>query len=189
MHPRVRPRQIVHLESMRERAVGQGRRRRMYPRRTAENTAVAAGAVLFRKGDDHATPRQVIAEHDGRDGIRDALLGALDDIGRDVLVTTRRRVTRQFRCLLHESTGCGWDGPIAVHPREGRTRAGDERATVSPAHCEGKLMLALSTSSERHRSLRDAAADAIAGRQSALKPVTSGSRFPRPPRSSSAPFE
>src|SRR6266516_3825990 len=85
----------------------------MHPRRAAsENAAIAPSPVLFRKCDDHATPGQVITEHDSRDGIRDALLGTFDHVRRDVLVTTCRRVTRQFRCLFHESTGCGSDGLV-----------------------------------------------------------------------------
>ena len=101
MHAGARPGQIVHLEGMRERAVGQRCRRRVHPRRARpKNSAVATSAVLRRKRDDHAAPGQIVAEDDRGDGVGDALLGAFDDVRRDVLVTTGRRVVGQLRCLF-----------------------------------------------------------------------------------------
>ena len=85
MHAGARPGQIVHLERVRERAVGQGGGGRMHARAVQpENAALAACTVSLREGDDDPAPGQVVAEDDGRNGVRDALLGALDDVAGDV---------------------------------------------------------------------------------------------------------
>ena len=73
---------------MRERAVGEGRRRRAArARRRVRGCGSCRPAPFFsREGDDDLAPRQVIAEDDGGDRIGDALLGARDHVGREVLV-------------------------------------------------------------------------------------------------------
>src|SRR5262249_46303005 len=101
MHAAVRPRQIVHLEGMGERALGQRRRRRVYrDAARTENAAPAAGSVPGGEGSYHSAPGQVIAENDGGDGVGDTLLGALDHVGRNVLVTTAGRVFGHLRGLV-----------------------------------------------------------------------------------------
>src|SRR5262249_22742564 len=95
------PGQIVHLEGVRERAVGQGGGGRVHARAVQpENAAPAAGAVSLREGDDDPAPGQVVAEDDGRDGVRDALLGALDDVAGDIGVAQGGRVFGQLRRLF-----------------------------------------------------------------------------------------
>ena len=118
MHAGTRPGQIVHLEGMCERAVGQGRRGGMHaPRAASENAALTAGAVLFGKGHDHSAPRQVVAEDDRGNRVRDALLGAFDDVGREVLVTTRRGVLGEFRSLFRHGEywlWCEWGDRVGA---------------------------------------------------------------------------
>ena len=93
VHAGARPGEVVHLEGMRERAVGQRRRRRVHQRAgRTENTAAAAGAVALGIGDDDLAPGQLVAEDDAGDGVGDAMLGALDDVGRDIVIAQRRRV-------------------------------------------------------------------------------------------------
>src|SRR5262249_22827900 len=70
--------------------------------------AVAANAILLRKGDDDAAPGQMVAEDDGCDRVGDALFGALDHVRRDILVTTGRRVVGQFRCLFRHRNIAWW---------------------------------------------------------------------------------
>src|SRR5437899_3007739 len=101
MHAGTRPGQIVHLEGMRERAVGQGCRRRVHARTTlSENAAVTASAVLLRKIHNDAAPGEADAEDASADRVRDALLGAFHDIRWDTLVSTTRRVLGQLRGLV-----------------------------------------------------------------------------------------
>ena len=67
--------EIVELEGVRERAVGEGRRRRLHQRAAeAEDAALAARAGAARLRDDHLAPRQVVAEHDGPDRVDDGVL-------------------------------------------------------------------------------------------------------------------
>ena len=109
MHAGARPGEIVHLEGMRETAVGQGGGWRMHPCAAgSENAALAAGAVLLRKGDDDPAPRQIITVDDGGDRVGDALLGALDHVGREIVVPTGRRVVRDLhRLFRHLQTYLG----------------------------------------------------------------------------------
>src|SRR5262249_28915610 len=67
-----------------------------------------ANAVLLRKRDDDAAPGQIIAKDDGGDRVGNALLGAFDHVRRDVLVTTERRIARQFRCLFRHRNIAWW---------------------------------------------------------------------------------
>ena len=114
MHAGARPGEIVHLESMGEAAVGQGRRWRVHARSAgSENAALAAGAVLLCKGDGDPAPRQVIAEDDGGDRVGDALLGAFDNVGREVVVATGYSVVCDLhRLFRHLQNLCG--GPAGV---------------------------------------------------------------------------
>src|SRR5258706_613831 len=97
-------------------------------RPASENAAAAAGPVLFGKGHDHSAPGQVVAENHRGNRVRDALLGAFDHVGREVLVTTRRRVVGEFGSLFrHGNTGCGLDGAIG----SAEARAEGARATSS----------------------------------------------------------
>ena len=101
MHAGTWPGQIVHLEGMRERAVGQRRRRCVHAHSVrSENAAVAASAVLLRKLRDDAAPGQAATEDRRGHRVRDALLGADNDVRRDMLVAATRRVVGQFRCLF-----------------------------------------------------------------------------------------
>jgi len=87
MHAAAWPGQIVHLEGVRERPVGERGGRRMHERATrTKNAAIATGSVCLSKAHDHAAPGQVVAEDDDRYRIGDALLGTFHHVGRDVLV-------------------------------------------------------------------------------------------------------
>ena len=114
MHAGARPGEIVHLEGMGEAAVGEGRRWRVHARSAgSENAALAAGAVLLCEGDDDPAPRQVIAEDDGGDRVGDAVLGALDHVGREVVVATGHSVVCDLhRLFRHLQNLCG--GPAGV---------------------------------------------------------------------------
>ena len=101
MHAGARPGEIVHLEGVRERAVCQRRRRRMDEHAAGtENAAGAAGAMALGKADDDAAPGQSVSENDGGDGIGDAVLGALNNVGRNVVIAQRSRVFGQSRGLV-----------------------------------------------------------------------------------------
>ena len=54
-----------------------------------------SGSVLnvpFRKPHNYAAPGQAVTEDRRSDRVRDALLGALNDVRRDMLVATTRRI-------------------------------------------------------------------------------------------------
>jgi hypothetical protein len=97
---------------MRQRAVGERRGGRLHARPAdAEDRALAAGAVLLCMGDDHPAPRQLGTVADGRHTIDDAVLGALHDNVRQVLVAQSCRVGGEplglVRGLLLGSGGRG----------------------------------------------------------------------------------
>jgi hypothetical protein len=101
MHTGARPSEIVHLEGMRETAVGQGGGWRMHPCSAgSENAALAAGAVLLRERDDDSAPRQIITVNDGGDRVGDALLGALDYVGREIVIPAGHRIVRDLHRLF-----------------------------------------------------------------------------------------
>jgi hypothetical protein len=65
------------------------------------------------KGDGDPAPRQVIAEDDGGDRVGDALLGAFDNVGREVVVATGYSVVCDLhRLFRHLQNLCG--GPAGV---------------------------------------------------------------------------
>ena len=103
MHACARPGEIVHLERVGERAVGQCRGGRMHaPAARGKDTTVAAGAGFFGIGGDDPAPGQIRAEGDRGDGVGNALFGATDDIRRNILIATARRVLRQpYRLVCH----------------------------------------------------------------------------------------
>jgi hypothetical protein len=83
------PGQAVELEGMRERAVGERRRRCLHRRAAAENVAPAAGAGAFRVIDDDAAPRQRRAADRRRDRVDDAVFCLLHDHRRQIFVAER----------------------------------------------------------------------------------------------------
>ena len=72
------------------------------PAARGKDTTVAAGAGFFGIGGDDPAPGQIRAEGDRGDGVGNALFGATDDIRRNILIATARRVLRQpYRLVCH----------------------------------------------------------------------------------------
>ncbi len=138
MHAGVRPGQIVHLEGMRQRAVGEGRHRRLQARAAGrEDAALAARAAPPGVIDDDPAPRQMGAESDRRDGVGDGVLGALDHRRRQVLKAKRGCVFRQLQCFLrHPSHRLRALIEVASHGSIAKNRLclrGDKGAAIRPA--------------------------------------------------------
>ena len=112
------PGQAVELEGMRQRAVGQRRRRRLHLPALAENAAPAAGAGALGIGDDDAAPRQGAALDRRRGGVDDRVPGAGHDLLRQVLIAQRRRVFGECYGLVgHRDLSCSAIVPVACpHP-------------------------------------------------------------------------
>ena len=76
--------------------LAKSRRRRLHQRSLrAEDAAASARPDTLRIGGDDPAPRQAIAQHDHRDRIGDAVLGALYHVRRQVFVTQARRIFGQ----------------------------------------------------------------------------------------------
>ena len=96
MHAGARLRQVVGLEGMRQRPIRQRRRRCLHQRPLrAEDAAAPACPDTLRIGGNDAAPWQAIAQHDHRDRIGDAVLGALYHVRRQILVAQARRIFGQ----------------------------------------------------------------------------------------------
>ena len=103
------------LERVREGAIGQRRRRWMHAGTAGhQDGAVPAGSIRLRKLCDHPAPRQVGSEDGGGNRIGNALLGALDHIGWNLLVAQRCSVLCQdLRFFRHVTPRCHSGLPLA----------------------------------------------------------------------------
>jgi hypothetical protein len=95
--------QIVELERVRERAVGERRRGRAGARELrGQNRARTFGADMAREILDALAPRQRAAEQGDRDGVDDARLGHGDYGRRDIFVAqTGRELCKRPRLASH----------------------------------------------------------------------------------------
>ncbi len=95
---------IVELEGVRQGAVGERRQRGLHRRAAgAEYPALAARSGALGVADHGPAPRDGVAVDDGGGGIDDAVLGALDHLGRNVLETQVGGICGQLNRFLRQN--------------------------------------------------------------------------------------
>ncbi len=95
-----RPGQRVEFEGMRQRAVGERRRRRLHRAAAPEDAARAARAGALGIVDDDPAPRQRAAADARRHRVDDAILGAGDDLRRQILIAQCRGIFGELDGLV-----------------------------------------------------------------------------------------
>ena len=111
MHAGTGPGQVVGLEGVSERAVGQCSRRgveRGSP--GAQDAAAAAGADTLGIGDDNAAPGEAAALDDDGDSVGDTVLGALDDLGRQFFIAQAGSVFGDADGFVGHWRSSSWPG-------------------------------------------------------------------------------
>ena len=103
--------EVVELEGVRQRPIGEGGRRRLHQRSAEpEDAALAARTRAPRMRHDDLAPRQVVAEHDRSDRVVMVSLARCDDIGGHVLVAQLRGIFGEPQGLMGHGVNLGFAG-------------------------------------------------------------------------------